>query len=308
MMYKLAVKHNNYMIHLILVIGILCAFTPGNAKTDSSSPKYVIFQGRSEESSPGFFLSENHLTEVEQGDFRRKLESLKLPRGSTQPKVKLKAKEYPRILRDLKTVNVLTAQGVLDLPISAVNLFFTVDGSSDYPPGLFVDLKTSTTMSGLVVLGGKFSPKASIRPEKMGAIIRDVDKSSIVAANVWKQVVSSLDNSTKKSLETAKVGPASLYFVSGHFPNGAVWLVYYEDSMQNFRFSALVDAKGSVVFTLLPPTYRTGEGSGSWTPNFITDIDGDGVEEIIATIGHWESQSNVLYQVRDGKMTETKFD
>lgn len=352
-MYKRMFKYNQHITLRFLLTGILLTATLVGAQTGSSHPKYFILGGIKEKSSSGFFLSHTYLTEAENDNFRRKLDALKIPRGqSPGPRVKLKSKEYPRILRDLKTVNVLTQKGVLDLPISSVNLFFTVDGTSDYPLGLFVELNTLIHMNGLVVIGGKFPPNARIRPEGIsrsnsGMIAenvwkhvissldagaekafwrrdhvvwersryssRDVSNDEEIRSNVWKQVTSSLDTRTKKALETSKVSPAQLDFLGVNLPTGEAEVIFYRDSTSDvenvFRFGAVVDKKGALVFSLMPPTYCNGGGICSWTPNFITDIDRDGVDELVATTGDGESLSTVLYKIsREGKMTTTKLD
>lgn len=239
---------------------------------------------------------------------------LKTDPKSTLPGQSLKPADYPAFLKGIRSVKALTAGGVVDLELADARL---EEGCSNAT--FVVGVKPSSpTAKGLAILNGSFPSKAKLR------LLDDARKGSekelaTLAAKVWTSATGALEAQDRAILKAAAVGPEQLSFLPGTFPRGGAWLAWISRDLppatpekpgayvaeRTFRFAALVDAKGEILATLQSASVGAGDGIGQWLPNMIADVDGDGVEEIVASPSYYEGSSTVLYRGRDGKITET---
>lgn len=274
-----------------------------------AAAKYFVV--KTEAGRTAIFFTGHEVTGAETDALATKLRSD--PRKAL-PRTVVKPADYPAFLKGVRTIKALTPDGIVDLGVVEAQI---QDGCSN--AGFFVRVKSARpTAKGLAVLDGSFAAKAKLR------IVDQPRKGSekplaTLATKVWTKAIAGFDAKTQEQLKSTPVGPASLSFVRGTFPNGATWLVWVSEDLplpeppepggyvpeRTFRFGALADAKGEVLVTLQPAALGTGDGIGRWVPDFVTDVDGDGTEEVVASPSYYEGGSTVLYRWLDGKMTET---
>lgn len=215
--------------------------------------------------------------------------------------------EFPAFLKGKTTLQALTLDGPAALPLESAEVS---QGCSNV--SFTVSVKPGAAKSrGLAVLDGTFPPTAKLRDPQStgnpGAGVRDA---------VWKKALAGLAPASA-TLVTSALGAKDLRFTAGKFARGAVWLVWIDAPLpdappeksgyraqQSFRFAALADAKGAIVETIKSASHGVGETIAGWTPLLAGDIDGDGVDEIVATVSYFEGGSAVLYRWHGRELTE----
>lgn len=178
------------------------------------------------------------------------------------------------------------------------------------------DVKT-----GVIGFGVKY-PETSTMQRLSNVAFNKRDFSKI-AQKVYKTLNRNMSGKQKKALRDAymtvmnrkrssSIVADDVRYVAIKSKKGLVWLTWtvataeFSSYPMSFSGAALFDDKGALINMVEPLEVRGGDAVRHWEPQYLTDLNGDGEQEVIVKITNYESGEVQLYELRDGKMINSE--
>ena len=175
--------------------------------------------------------------------------------------------------------------------------------------------------TGIIGFGVKYPETATMQHLSNVAFNkRDFSK---IAPKVYKTLNKNMSGKQKKALRDAymtgvnqkrssSIVADDVRYVAIKSKKGLVWLTWtvataeFSSYPMSFSGAALFDDKGALINMVEPLEVRGGDAVRHWEPQYLTDLNGDGEQEVIVKITNYESGEVQLYELRDGKMINSE--
>lgn len=247
-----------------------------------------------------------------------KVATKKNPDSFFNPAYLITKAELPAPLRDMGPIQVLTPSGIIQ---TKPEFFATRDGKlcQDFWVSLKAENGAKIAPVEFIAIDKPFASSAQlVLPDKISRDEKDFKK---IASKALKSLTSKLtpkDRSTLKSLPmiggSAQIKAEHVKYLPIKNKETRTWLIWldgpWKDELSSkhghtFSGAALVDASGKLISILEPLRIGGGEFSRSWSLEAITDLDGDGRQEILARHQGYEEGKIILHTLLDNNNVES---
>lgn len=247
-----------------------------------------------------------------------KIATKKNPDSFSNPPYLITKEELPAPLRDMGPVQVLTPSGIIQ---AKPKFFATRDGKScqDFWVSLKPESDIKVAPVEFIAIDKPFANSAQIvLPEKIAQDDKDFKK---ISSKVLKALTAKLSTKDRSALKSLPMIGGSPQIKTEHVTYSPIknkesraWLIWldgpWKDELSSkhgntFSGAALVDASGKLISILEPLRIGGGEFSRSWGLEAITDLDGDGRQEILGRHQGYEEGKIILHALTDDKKIES---
>lgn len=247
-----------------------------------------------------------------------KVATKKKPESFFNPSYKITKDELPQALRDMGPVQVLTLSGVVEVK---PEFFATRDGQGcrDFMVTINPEKDVKLAAYEFIAIDRKFPPGAEIiTVDKISTADADFKK---IASKVHKSLTSKLSSKDRSSLKslpmiggTPRIKADFVKQIPIKIRGNRVWLVWIDGpwheellTKHGYTFSgaALFDNSGKLLSVLEPLHIGAGDLSRGWVPEVISDINGDGRQEILARHQGYEDGKIILHVISDDNKVES---
>ncbi len=301
-----------------IAFGYLCALNiaPNASASIDDFRNLVLAQDFQSARSYSFCLTEP-LKKAAQ-ELAPKVAAKKNPDSFFNPPYQITKDELPQTLREMAVVQVLTLGGIIE----AKPEFFAIRAGQDCQDFL-VSIKPEKDIkfwdSEFIAIDRKFSAGAEITTiEKVSPSESDFKK---IASKVYKTLTSKLSSKDRAALKSLPMIGGSPRIKADHVKflpvkanKSRVWLVWldgpWKDELSSkyghtFSGAALLDGSGALISVIEPLRLGGGEFSRSWGLEAVTDLNGDGRQEILARHQGYEDGKIILHALTDDKKVES---
>lgn len=246
-----------------------------------------------------------------------KVATKKNPDSFFNPAYLITKVELPAPLRDMGPIQVLTPSGIIQ---TKPEFFATRDGKlcQDFWVSLKAENGAKIAPVEFIAIDKPFASSAQlVLPDKISRDEKDFKKIASKALKSLTSKLSSKDRSTLKSLPmiggSAQIKAEHVKYLPIKNKETRTWLIWldgpWRDELSSkhghtFSGAALVDASGKLISILEPLRIGGGEFSRSWSLEAITDLDGDGRQEILARHQGYEDGKIILHILSADNKTE----
>ena len=218
--------------------------------------------------------------------------------GKEMGLVDLKRPQFPSFLKKLQKISIMTKSGIKQLSLRGIA--YLSRGCSVRFAFELVGVPTRES----------FAIGSLNAPFPRNAYLRDLQTSSgkdhgAVADKIWKGILATADKDLLMILKAKKnkMDASRLLFAKTKLSDKDAWIVWLREGIVTLMdkgdyelgFSAIVDAKGNILHKLSDVTTNI----SGWEPLFVTDLNGDGKEEIIGSDYYHEGSSRVILEFKD---------
>ena len=221
--------------------------------------------------------------------------------------VKLQRADYPEILKNVKSLSVLTIQGLQKLTLEEAAVAMPSCGYEMADAIFDVKLKEApSSASGNFAIGilrGDFPAKAFLKTLKEAK----GEKQKTLAQKIWSGILGKVAPDMKVQWKSLSAAQVHLVPITSGPARWLAWIYKKDGYIWSVAYTGLFDSTGNLVHTLGAKNVdSSSEASESYfEPMVIADLNGDGTEELIGEWQGFEDAATVILEWKNSKFTET---
>lgn len=287
--------------NLLLIVSLILQGEPLLALPSDQSLTSVTFRAEVRNGNIVIDATGNDLVKSQIDEL---LTAMATKKGKRPGSYEIKLEDYPKFLREKKSFEMLTSDGIKKIEISKVEVS---EGCSNNTLTIVAkSLGDKTDKIGLAMINATIASNAKIRKIQN---VADTNKmSQTIGKKAFEHFLAKLTLDERKSV---KFHSEKIQLFAGKFGKNSEWIAWIDEEIkgaeiepvadQHFSYAALFDRNGVEVESIQPAKRGLGSDFQSWRPLFAGDLDGDGIEEIIGEPYYYEGSSTIVYRFT-GKM------